>query len=56
MSSPSKDNPQFARITSILKELGKDDLLDVFIKNDLTVSFRLFDDIVNTVRDMFKTV
>lgn len=40
MSSPAEDNPKFAQITAILKELGKDDLLDVFITHELTVGVK----------------
>jgi hypothetical protein len=38
MSLSSEENSEFARVIAVLRELGKESLLDVFKENELTVS------------------
>ena len=37
MSLSGEENSEFARVIAILRELGKESLLEVFKENDLTV-------------------
>ena len=37
MSVPTGDNSEFARVIAVLKEIGKESLLDVFRNRELTV-------------------
>jgi hypothetical protein len=37
MSLSTEENSEFARITTILKEIGRENLLEDFKKNDLMV-------------------
>ena len=38
MSLSGEENPAFARVIAVLRELGKESLLEVFKENELTVS------------------
>jgi hypothetical protein len=40
MSLSTEENSEFARITAILKEIGKDNLLQDFKEHELTVRVR----------------
>ena len=41
-SSCSEESSEFVRVRAVLKELGKENLFDVFKENELTVSENWF--------------
>jgi hypothetical protein len=56
MSSSAVEKRKFDQISAILKELGQEDLLDIFMKNKLTVRIDKFAAIYSFPREFSEYV